>query len=242
MTTKLRKDSRENEVFRLQSLLNRHGGKLVTDGSFGPLTEAVVKAFQRGAGLAVDGIVNVPGKTWNALRMIPAATDEELALKDVEVLSFGRDFEVINDYFEGVDLNAHQVGGLWHIGKGHSETSKRPPLPRKGMTITWREMVDIWERDKAAVLTDMKKALAGSKPMTQRFFDALGSLWFNRQRTFKNPDFLRSVKEGDHEVTIAHWRAIAKAPALDGRVYRGLAIRRETEINAAIGGPYKLGE
>lgn len=46
------------QVIRLQKCLNKiMGAKLETDGSFGPATEACVKAFQRRYGLAVDGSV-----------------------------------------------------------------------------------------------------------------------------------------------------------------------------------------
>jgi GH24 family phage-related lysozyme (muramidase) len=236
------------QVFTLQALLNRHGGKLDNDGMFGPKTEAVVKAFQRGAGLRVDGIVSTPGPTWTKLRSIGAAAPEELLLKPPGELSFGRDFEVMNSYFEGVDLRAHQVGGLWHIGKGHSETSKRPPIPRAGMKISWREMVDVWEKDKAAILAEMRKLFAEAKPMTQRMWDSLGSLYFNRQRTFKEEGghpgagMLEAVIAGDHPALIRIWHRLASAPALDGKYYRGLGLRRRTEADCAEGGPYKLGE
>ena len=49
----------------LQTALNRHGGKVVVDGIFGPLTEAAVKIFQKVRGLVVDGIVGPV--TWSKL-------------------------------------------------------------------------------------------------------------------------------------------------------------------------------
>jgi peptidoglycan hydrolase-like protein with peptidoglycan-binding domain len=53
-------------VRRLQRALRRTPNLgLAVDGSFGPLTEAAVVAFQQGAGLAPDGIVGP--LTWNAL-------------------------------------------------------------------------------------------------------------------------------------------------------------------------------
>jgi peptidoglycan hydrolase-like protein with peptidoglycan-binding domain len=53
-------------VRRLQRALRRTPNLgLVVDGSFGPLTETAVTAFQQGAGLAPDGIVGP--LTWAAL-------------------------------------------------------------------------------------------------------------------------------------------------------------------------------
>jgi peptidoglycan hydrolase-like protein with peptidoglycan-binding domain len=53
-------------VFAIQYLLNEQiGAGLATDGIFGPLTNAAVKAFQTRAGLVADGIVGP--KTWPAL-------------------------------------------------------------------------------------------------------------------------------------------------------------------------------
>lgn len=57
---RLRKGSRGGKVRKLQRGLNRvfpAYSKLARDGVFGPLTEAVVKEFQRRAGLKDDGIV-----------------------------------------------------------------------------------------------------------------------------------------------------------------------------------------
>lgn len=64
----LKKGSRSAEVRNMQRLLTGRGyslGKYGTDGDFGALTDAAVRAFQKNNGLAVDGIV---GKnTWNKL-------------------------------------------------------------------------------------------------------------------------------------------------------------------------------
>jgi len=50
----------------LQKQLNKQGASLDADGVFGPATEAAAMAFQRRAGLVVDGIVGA--KTWAALQ------------------------------------------------------------------------------------------------------------------------------------------------------------------------------
>ncbi len=53
-------------VRRVQRALRRTPDLgVVVDGAFGPKTEAAVKAFQKGAGLDVDGIVGP--QTWDAL-------------------------------------------------------------------------------------------------------------------------------------------------------------------------------
>lgn len=53
-------------VTEIQKALNKHGAKLVEDGSFGPKTEAAVIEFQRNAHtLGVNGIVDA--ETWAEL-------------------------------------------------------------------------------------------------------------------------------------------------------------------------------
>ena len=52
-------------VADLQTALNKHGGKVVVDGIFGPLTETAVKIFQKVRGLVPDGIVGPV--TWSKL-------------------------------------------------------------------------------------------------------------------------------------------------------------------------------
>ncbi len=53
------------EVVELQERLNQVGYDLVTDGDFGPATEAAVKDFQAKYGLVVDGMVG--DATWEKL-------------------------------------------------------------------------------------------------------------------------------------------------------------------------------
>ena len=66
--SELKKGSKGAEVRNMQRLLTGRGyslGKYGTDGDFGAMTDAAVRAFQKNNGLAVDGIV---GKnTWNKL-------------------------------------------------------------------------------------------------------------------------------------------------------------------------------
>lgn len=55
----------KNTVKQLQTLLNRNGAALETDGIFGVKTEKAVREYQSANGLQVDGIVGP--KTWGAL-------------------------------------------------------------------------------------------------------------------------------------------------------------------------------
>ena len=61
----IKRGSKGAAVLQLQKSLNKHGYKLSEDGSFGPATEAAVKAFQKANGLEVDG--EVGPITWTAL-------------------------------------------------------------------------------------------------------------------------------------------------------------------------------
>lgn len=65
----LKRGSRGAAVVALQQRLKRdyplYASKLVADGIFGPATEAVVREFQRRAGLTVDGLVGPV--TWKRL-------------------------------------------------------------------------------------------------------------------------------------------------------------------------------
>ena len=62
----LRKGSKGSDVYILQDRLNSLGFNCGTvDGDFGPKTDAAVRAFQKAAGIGVDGIVGP--QTWAAL-------------------------------------------------------------------------------------------------------------------------------------------------------------------------------
>ena len=61
----IRKGDSQHPVPTLQYLLRARGHTVTVDGEFGPRTDDAVRAFQRDARLAVDGIVGP--KTWGAL-------------------------------------------------------------------------------------------------------------------------------------------------------------------------------
>jgi peptidoglycan hydrolase-like protein with peptidoglycan-binding domain len=58
----LRRGARNHPVRTLQHLLRGHGQDIAVDGIFGPNTETAVRAVQRSAGVAADGVVGP--QTW----------------------------------------------------------------------------------------------------------------------------------------------------------------------------------
>jgi peptidoglycan hydrolase-like protein with peptidoglycan-binding domain/GH25 family lysozyme M1 (1,4-beta-N-acetylmuramidase) len=69
---KLTLGSKGNNVRTVQVRLAVHGYATAADGDWGPVTDGKVRTFQTLHGLAVDGVVNVPGQTWEALNTKPA--------------------------------------------------------------------------------------------------------------------------------------------------------------------------
>lgn len=72
----------EDEIKRLQRLLNAKGYQLEVDGVFGMETDVAVRDFQGRNGLVIDGVVGF--QTWSALNDLhkhgrPAINDAELA-------------------------------------------------------------------------------------------------------------------------------------------------------------------
>jgi peptidoglycan hydrolase-like protein with peptidoglycan-binding domain len=73
--------SDEEWVKYLQQLLELAGHSPgAADGDFGPATEAAVRAFQQGQGLAVDGVVG--SNTWDALAAATGATSSTPTTND----------------------------------------------------------------------------------------------------------------------------------------------------------------
>ena len=93
----LRQGASGPAVTLLQTLLSDVATPIEADGLFGPVTLAAVKAFQRQAGLAVDGVVGP--KTWAALEtatghgaeLVPVSTEAantgapDLSDEDMEI-------------------------------------------------------------------------------------------------------------------------------------------------------------
>jgi hypothetical protein len=88
----LRKGSKGESVRTLQEFL-----KITIDGDFGSKTESAVKAFQKKAGLTVDGVV---GKnTWAVMGILN--TDNAENLEVVNALKIIKHYMPENTYFKG---------------------------------------------------------------------------------------------------------------------------------------------
>jgi peptidoglycan hydrolase-like protein with peptidoglycan-binding domain len=61
----VRQGDQDHPIRTLQWLLRARGHSVAADGTFGPLTDAAVRAFQKEKGLVVDGIAGP--YTWGAL-------------------------------------------------------------------------------------------------------------------------------------------------------------------------------
>ena len=79
----LRRGANGHPVPTLQRLLNAPGATLTADGPFGALTDAAVRHFQQGAGLAVDGIVGPI--TWSHVIITCRSGSRGSAVKGVQV-------------------------------------------------------------------------------------------------------------------------------------------------------------
>jgi len=64
--------SKGSNVRTVQVRLAVHGYATAADGDWGPVTDGKVRTFQTIQGLNADGLVNVPGQTWDALGQKPA--------------------------------------------------------------------------------------------------------------------------------------------------------------------------
>ena len=105
----LKKGSKGIEVERLQTILG-----ILSDGIFGPKTEAAVKKFQLTEELIVDGIVGP--KTMAALGMISTDVEEKTRNSTTE-FKINKDLLPPGEYYEGktnkTRLFLHHTAG-WH--------------------------------------------------------------------------------------------------------------------------------
>ena len=124
------------DVRRVQVLLRRSGFEVMTDGRFGPLTQAAVETFQRSQGLAVDGIVG--RQTWASLQgeaaTVPGDQDfyTTLPLRNASLLL---DLSASEPYRESIIAAALAasvpVAVVWGIGSRESRWGRAlsPPGP-----------------------------------------------------------------------------------------------------------------
>lgn len=107
-------------VRKLQALISAVAGRLTTDGVFGPLTDASVRAFQHANSLTVDGIVGP--KTWGALLGILPELEQGAAGGYVRRLQ-----ELLNVHAAGLDPDS-DFGPL-------TATAVREFQARMGLTV-----------------------------------------------------------------------------------------------------------
>lgn len=211
----LKKGSKGDSVRILQNFL-----KIESDGDFGPATEAAVKVFQKAKGLVADGIVG--SYTWDALfekpaPVVPAKSDGKTSAKGIAHIKS----------FESCVLDAHKVGGVWHIGWGHSATSGKPPIPVEGLKITAAEADAIFVSD----LKEYEDLIGETVivPLTQGQFDALVSIAFNKGPTwFRKSQLLLAVNAENMEG--AQLEILRQVPAITHQFYKGLLRRRQAEV------------
>jgi GH24 family phage-related lysozyme (muramidase) len=218
----LKKGAKTDSVRILQALL-----KIPVDGDFGPKTHAAVVSFQKAKGLHPDG--KVGPYTWDALypqtpsTALPVAENKPRTPRELKTSPKGRAH--IKE-FEGCELEAHKVGGIWHIGIGHSSTSGKQPIPEEGMTITAEEAEAILGAD----LLEYEILLANEVEvdLTQGQFDALISIAFNKGPTwFRKSALLKAVNAQDWDR--AALAILAEHPGVTHKFYKGLARRRKAE-------------
>lgn len=214
---------RVGSVKEIQELLKARGfDPGLIDGKLGPKTQAAIRAFQEARGLVIDG--KAGQYTWNALRASVISQPPTKALADTYTTSAaGR---ALIKEFEGCVLTAHQVGGLWHIGIGHSVTSGRSPIPVEGMTITEREADSILAGD----LKDTERAVAGAVniPITQGQFDALVSITFNKGEGWFRKSALLAAVNGE-DLDRASLAILSAVPGVTTKFYNGIFRRRLAE-------------
>jgi GH24 family phage-related lysozyme (muramidase) len=218
----LKKGSKTDSVRILQALLG-----IPVDGDFWSKTHAAVVSFQKAKGLVSDG--KVGPYTWEALYAVtpptalPVAENKSRTPRELKTSQKGRAH--IKE-FEGCELEAHKVGGIWHIGIGHSSTSGKQPIPEEGMEITAEEAEAILGAD----LLEYELLLADqvTVDLTQGQFDALVSIAFNKGPTwFRKSALLKAVNAKDWDR--AALAILAEHPGVTHKFYKGLARRRKAE-------------
>jgi peptidoglycan hydrolase-like protein with peptidoglycan-binding domain len=133
--------SNGHPIKTLQYLLRARGHSGTVDGIFGPQTEAAVKAFQAGHGLATDGIVGAP--TWAALLVQVKKGSQGDAVKGVQ-----EEFQFRN--LSGDPTKGPQVDGIFGPvtedavrGFQHALSLDIPSVAVDGIVgpVTWQALV-----------------------------------------------------------------------------------------------------
>ncbi|MBU3741509.1 MAG: lysozyme [Candidatus Kapabacteria bacterium] len=123
---------------------------------------------------------------------------------------------------EGLRTKAYQdSGGVWTIGYGHTATAKR------GMKISKETALRLLEQDIRRFEQCVEDAVR--VPLTQRQFNALVSLAFNRGcGGFKNAKVLDALNNADFEGAARLW--LTTAVTVNGKRLGGLVRRRRNEV------------
>ena len=137
----VKRGSNGHPIKTLQYLLRAHGHTVVVDGVFGSITEALVKGFQAGHGLAADGIVGP--MTWAALVVQVAKGSQGDAVKGVQ-----EEFQFRN--LSGDPSNGLKVDGIFGPateatvrGFQQSLSTDIPTVKVDGIVgpVTWQALV-----------------------------------------------------------------------------------------------------
>lgn len=135
----IRLGDRGAEVIALQKLLIAAGQNIVADGSFGPATEAALRAFQKSKGLTVDGIAWP--STIAALKAATApATPAPVATKEITVFALvqirGLDPVYKSDGFRLQHIGKRQLAALKKSGLEVIELADQVELDAYGVIET----------------------------------------------------------------------------------------------------------
>lgn len=115
-------------------------------------------------------------------------------------------------------------GGVWTIGVGHTAAAG-PPIPVKGMTITFQEAKDLFARDLVNYESAVSKACMRAPNQNQ--FDAMVSLCFNiGQKGFAGSSVVRNFNAGNLKAAATSFLLWNKD---NGKIVQGLVNRRELE-------------
>jgi GH24 family phage-related lysozyme (muramidase) len=230
-------------VLQTQERLKVHGfdpGPL--DGKWGPKTRSATLDFQQKLGLSWKPTLEkaahrqlVGPYTWHRLTQEPPSTailtppvahpkpdvpvlpppEGQIPVEKLHPSEFAIDWM---KRFEGLKLEAYDDVGSWAIGFGHNATSRRPPQPYKGMTITEREADEILHRDAEAIAAEVRKVLKGWA-FTQNQFDAL---------------VLNNFQLGQTQFTKNRATKKIKANGSDQEVYEQLVAQANATPNAGL--------